>query len=63
MLKKIKILCTIGPSTNKKNILKNLENYNVDLYRINLSHTKVENLKNFISKIKKKLKCPYMYRY
>lgn len=58
MLKKIKILCTIGPSSYKKNILKQLESYDVDLYRINLSHTKVEDLKKFILKIKKSSKVP-----
>jgi len=46
-----KILVTIGPaSLNKDKILK-LEKRGVDLFRINLSHTKVEDLESTIEKI------------
>jgi pyruvate kinase len=52
-MRKIKIICTIGPSSKKSIILKKLKLLKIDLYRINLSHTKIVNLKkdiNFISK-------------
>ena len=53
VMKKIKIICTIGPSSKKNSVLKQLKQLNVSLFRINLSHTKLKNLKkdiNFISK-------------
>ena len=53
MKKKIKVLCTVGPATIKSNIIKKLEKYKIDLYRINLSHTKINQLRNNIGKIKK----------
>jgi len=40
----IKIICTIGPKSYKKNILQKFKKNNVNLYRINLSHTKIQSL-------------------
>ena len=38
MAKKTKILCTLGPSSFNAKIIKRLEELEVDLFRINLSH-------------------------
>jgi len=46
-----KILATIGPSSLNKDAIFKLEKNGVDLFRINLSHTKIEDLKNVIKKI------------
>jgi pyruvate kinase len=49
----IKIICTLGPSSLKKTILKKLKYHDVDIYRINLSHTKKEDIKRKILFLKK----------
>lgn len=49
----IKIICTIGPATFKKNIIKKFIKLKVNLYRINLSHTKISSLKKQILFLKK----------
>ena len=40
----IKIICTIGPKTYKNKIIQQLKKNKVDIYRINLSHTTIEDL-------------------
>ena len=49
----IKILATIGPSSLNREIISKLEENGVDLFRINLSHTKLHDLKEVIEKIQK----------
>ncbi len=39
---KIQILCTLGPASMKPEIIRELDARNVDLFRINLSHTPLE---------------------
>jgi len=52
MKKKIKILCTLGPSSlNKKFLI--FANGKISIFRINLSHIKISNLKNTIKFIRK----------
>jgi pyruvate kinase len=46
-----KILATLGPSSLNSDIVKELTKKGVDLLRINLSHTKLEDVKNIIEKI------------
>ena len=53
MSKKIKIICTIGPSSFKKKILNNLKKQKVDIFRINLSHTDKKDIKKKIIYLKK----------
>ncbi len=53
MNKKIKIICTIGPSSFKKNILSKLKKQKVDIFRINLSHTPLNEIKKKILYLKK----------
>ena len=53
MSQKIKIICTIGPSSFKKNILTELKKQKVDIFRINLSHTNKDEIKKKILYLKK----------
>lgn len=41
---KIKILCTLGPASMKPDVIRGLDGRGVDLYRINLSHTLLEEI-------------------
>ncbi len=41
----IKLICTLGPSTLNKKSLKELKNIGVNLFRLNLSHLSVTELK------------------
>ena len=43
-MKKVKIICTVGPSSLEKTIIKKMDDSGVDLFRINLSHTRIEDL-------------------
>ena len=45
-MKNIKIICTLGPASYKKKILKNLAKLKVNILRINLSHTNINDIKN-----------------
>ncbi len=59
--RKTKILATIGPSSEKINKIEKLVLSGVDAFRINCSHTKESQLKNYIEnirKVEKKLKKP-----
>ena len=42
------LLCTIGPMSRRPGVLERLEELGVSLFRINLSHTKVEDLPELI---------------
>ncbi|MCL5029603.1 MAG: pyruvate kinase [Bacteroidetes bacterium] len=53
-----KILCTIGPSSLNERTLKKMEKEDVWLLRINLSHTKIDELENVISIIRKYCNIP-----
>ena len=53
MKKKIKIICTLGPSSLKKNVLDNLRKEKIDLFRINLSHTNLSDISKKIKFLKK----------
>ena len=41
-MKEIKIICTVGPSSYDESIIKKMDESGVDLFRINLSHTKID---------------------
>ena len=53
MIKKIKIICTLGPSSFKKKVLNKLKEQNIDIFRINLSHTNKDQIKSKILYLKK----------
>jgi len=55
--KKIKILCTLGPSTLNKNFLKFAKG-KISLLRINMSHIEIDNLEKVIQFIKKNSNIP-----
>lgn len=50
---KIKIICTLGPSSFKRKVLNNLIKEKVDMLRINLSHTKEEEIEKRIKQLKR----------
>ena len=51
---KYELICTIGPSCKEANILKNLKRAGVDIFRVNMSHTTMDQLESFY-KISKKI--------
>lgn len=57
MKKKIKIICTLGPSSLNSKFLE-YSRKNVDLLRLNMSHLRISDLKKNISYIKRKTNCP-----
>ena len=46
----IEILCTVGPNSINKNFLTNLKRTRVTTLRINLSHTKINEIKKVYKK-------------
>lgn len=47
------ILCTLGPASRNERVITRLEDLGVSLFRINLSHTKIEDLPEIIKSIQK----------
>ena len=47
-----KILCTLGPESLNKKVICRLEKLGVDIFRLNLSHTKLEDLESQINLIR-----------
>ena len=54
----VKILCTLGPVSLNKTIIKKLDMRDVSLFRINLSHTTLEDLESTIKIIQKHSNTP-----
>ena len=52
MLKKTKIVCTMGPSTEKQEIIENLLNSGMNVARFNFSHGDHEEHGGRIAKVK-----------
>jgi pyruvate kinase len=52
-MKKIKIICTLGPASFSSSILKQLSKEQVDIFRINLSHTNIDQIEKKIIYLKK----------
>ena len=52
-MRDIKILCTLGPSSINQKTIEQLDSLGVNIFRINLSHTNIEDLEDVIVKIKK----------
>lgn len=46
------IIATIGPSSLNENTIKEMEKWGADIFRINLSHTAIEDLRNVIDSLK-----------
>ena len=49
-----KIICTLGPASFHSKILSQLKKLKVNIFRINMSHTSIEDLENKILYLKKK---------
>jgi len=47
-----KIIATVGPSSLKENIIKEMDRWGTELFRINLSHTDIKDLKNVIKNLR-----------
>lgn len=54
-MKKLKIICTIGPSSSTSLILKKLKKEGVNIFRINMSHTKLSKLPIILKNLKKNI--------
>ncbi|HLD49850.1 MAG TPA: pyruvate kinase, partial [bacterium] len=52
------ILCTLGPASVNERVITRLESLGVNLFRINLSHTKLEDLPGVIKEIQKHTRVP-----
>jgi len=52
MQKKIKLLCTLGPSSLNERTIMRLDAIGVDIFRINISHTEIGNLEKIIKQVK-----------
>lgn len=50
--KNIKIICTLGPSSFPKKVLNELKKEKIDIFRINLSHTKISDIETTIKYLK-----------
>lgn len=59
MGKKVKIIVTLGPSTNTEEDLRRIKDKGVDFVRINMSHSSIEDLKQAI-KLSKKVDIPFI---
>ena len=53
-----KILCTLGPASMNEHVISRLEDLGVSLFRINMSHTKIEDLEETITFIQAHTKVP-----
>ena len=47
-----RILCTLGPASTNPQVIKRLDNLGVDLFRLNLSHTAVEQIEELVTLIR-----------
>ncbi len=52
-MRKIKTICTIGPSSLNEEILNKLEERDVDFFRVNLSHTDKDKIESVVIELKK----------
>ncbi|MFA4991112.1 MAG: sulfate adenylyltransferase [Candidatus Omnitrophota bacterium] len=52
------ILCTLGPSSMNDRVIARLEDLGVNLFRVNLSHTRIDDLRGVIDFIKSRTSVP-----
>lgn len=55
---KIKLLCTLGPASLKPDVIRGLDERGVDLFRINLSHTALEDIEPTIELVREHSSTP-----
>lgn len=58
MKKKIDILCTLGPASLNDRVITRLEELGVTLFRINMSHTKISDLRETIAYVQGQTRVP-----
>ncbi|MBH44755.1 MAG: pyruvate kinase [Gammaproteobacteria bacterium] len=56
MRKRTKIITTLGPSTNSVNVIKGLIEAGTDVFRLNLSHARVDSIKEILNTLKNESK-------
>ena len=54
----IKIVCTLGPSSLAESVLRRMDELGVSIFRINMSHTPVEDLERLIQEIRQVTSVP-----
>jgi len=57
-MKNYELLCTLGPSSMNTRVIKQLENLNASIFRINLSHTKISEVESTIKFIQDRTSIP-----
>jgi pyruvate kinase len=60
-MRRTKIICTLGPATEKTETLRQLLHEGVDVFRLNMSHAKHDWVREIIPRIRriaKKMECP-----
>ena len=55
---RITIIATIGPTSLKENIIEEMDRWGTDIFRINLSHTSIDDLESVIAKLRSWTKKP-----
>jgi pyruvate kinase len=51
-MRKTKIICTLGPATEKPEILRQLMQQGVDVFRLNMSHAKHDWVRTIVPQIR-----------
>ena len=57
-MRRQKILCTLGPSSLDEKTIRSLDKAGVDIFRLNLSHTRLEKLESQLRMIRENSDCP-----
>ena len=56
-----KIICTLGPSSLNPRVIKRLSELEVNLFRLNLSHTPLNRLEEYVELIKSNSNIPICF--
>ena len=51
-MRKTKIICTLGPATEKPEIIRQLIAHGADVFRLNMSHAKPEWVRTIVPRIR-----------
>ena len=57
-MSKVELLCTLGPASMNDRVINRLEAIGVDLFRINLSHTKLDDVARVIRFMQQRTSVP-----
>jgi pyruvate kinase len=53
LMRKTKIICTLGPATEKTETLRQLIAHGTDVFRVNMSHAKPDQVRGIVPRIRK----------